>query len=175
MEKITQCILKVPEGIQINLSGKKVEVSGPKGKLSRHFDVPSLQIEKVDGSIKISTSSTHRKDLSMINTVKGHLLNMFKGVSEGFVYKLKIVYSHFPITVKVEGDKVFIHNLLGERSPRVAKIVGETKVTVHGDEISVEGTDKEAVGQTALNLEQSTSIKYRDRRVFQDGIYPVRS
>jgi large subunit ribosomal protein L6 len=68
---------------------------------------------------------------------------------------------------------VLIHNLLGERSPRVAKIVGETKVTVHGDEISVEGINKEAVGQTALNLERSTSIKYRDRRVFQDGIYPA--
>jgi large subunit ribosomal protein L6 len=81
------------------------------------------------------------------------------------------VYSHVPVTVKVEGKRVLIQNFLGERSPRVAKIIGDTAVEVSGDEITVSGIDKEAVGQTARNIEQATSIKYRDLRVFQDGCY----
>ena len=39
------------------------------------------------------------------------------------------------------------------------------------DKIVVSGIDKEAVGQTAANIERCTTVKGRDRRVFQDGIY----
>ena len=40
-------------------------------------------------------------------------------------------------------------------------------------EVIVSGIDKEAVGQTAANIERSTTVKKRDRRVFQDGIYLI--
>ena len=40
-------------------------------------------------------------------------------------------------------------------------------------DVIVSGIDKEAVGQTAANIERSTTVKNRDRRVFQDGIYRV--
>jgi large subunit ribosomal protein L6 len=86
---------------------------------------------------------------------------------------MKIVFAHFPMTVKVTGDKVNIDNFLGERHPRVAKIVGSAKVNVKGDEVTVTGINKEDVGQTMANLEQATKIKGRDPRVFQDGIYLI--
>jgi large subunit ribosomal protein L6 len=96
---------------------------------------------------------------------------MIIGVTKGFEYRLKIVYSHFPVTVKIEGDKALIHNFLGERQPRIAKIVRGSKVEVKGDEIKVSGIDIEAVGQTAANFEQATRIIGKDRRIFMDGIY----
>ncbi len=163
----------VPDGVEVKLEGKSIEVIGPKGRLARKFDMPCLALKLEDKKILIKTASPRRRHRAAVGTVKAHLLNMFRGVTEGFTYKLRAVYSHFPITVKVEGKRVLINNFLGERAPRVAKIVGDAKVEVKGDEIIVEGIEKEEVGQTAFNIEQSTSIKYRDSRVFQDGIYRV--
>jgi len=96
---------------------------------------------------------------------------MITGVTRGYRYRLKIVFSHFPVSVKVEGDKVIIENFLGEKAPRIAKIVGDVKVRVEKDDVIVEGIDIEAVGQTAANIELATKISDFDRRVFVDGIY----
>jgi large subunit ribosomal protein L6 len=86
---------------------------------------------------------------------------------------MKIVYAHFPMTVKVKGNLINIDNFLGERSPRVAKIMGDVKVSVKGEDVTITGINKEDVGQTMANIEQATKIKRRDPRVFQDGIYLV--
>ncbi len=109
----------------------------------------------------------------MIGTTRAHINNMITGVTEGFTYHMKIVFAHFPMNVKVNGNKVNIDNFLGERHPRTAKIVGSAKVNVKGDEVTVTGINKEDVGQTVANLEQATKIKGRDPRVFQDGIYLI--
>lgn len=171
MPRITQEKVNVPENVEVKVLGKTVEVSGAKGKLSRTFDVPKMKIS-IDGkSVVAEIESVRRKDKASIGTFKAHMLNMIKGVTEGFEYKLRMVYSHFPITVKVEGDRVFIHNFLGERLPRVANIVANATVEVKGEDIFVKGINKDEVGQTAYNIEQATSVKYRDRKTFQDGCY----
>ncbi|MGB9577463.1 MAG: 50S ribosomal protein L6, partial [Candidatus Norongarragalinales archaeon] len=97
--------------------------------------------------------------------------NMIKGCTEEYSKKLQVVYAHFPITIEVKGSQVNIKNFLGEKVPRTAKIVGDTKVSVAGQEITVSGHDKEAVGQTASNLVRATRIAKKDVRIFQDGIY----
>jgi hypothetical protein len=52
-----------------------------------------------------------------------------------------------------------IENFMGERSKRVANIVGNVKVTVQGDELTLEGMDKEELGQTAANIHFATHVK----------------
>ncbi len=165
--------VEVPEGVELKLSGKAVEVSGPKGKLARKFDVPEIELKTEGKKILIETPSSRRKRRAAVGMIRAHLANMFKGVTEGFTYKLRVVYSHFPITVKIEEKRVLIQNFLGERAPRAAKIVGDVSVEVKGDEIIVQGIDRDEVGQTAFNIEQVTFVRHRDPRVFQDGCYIV--
>ncbi len=98
---------------------------------------------------------------------------MIKGVTEGFVYKMKIVYSHFPIKASVKGNEFIIENFLGEKSARKAKLFGNVKVTIKGSDVIIEGINREEVGQTAANIEAATKVKDKDVRVFQDGIYIV--
>lgn len=162
---------EVPEGVELKLTGKTVEVSGPKGKLTRTFDLPKITLKVEGQKILITADSVRRRNKAAVMGIRAHLQNMFKGVAEGFTYKLRVMYSHFPITVKVDGKRVLIQNFLGERSPRVAKIVGDANVEVKGDEITVKGVNKEDVGQTAFNIEQATFIRHRDSRTFQDGCY----
>lgn len=164
-------VVEIPEEVQVKVDGRTVEVSGKKGTVKRTFGFPEVTIRQEDGRIVIEAPSDKRKLRAAAGTIKAHLRNMFKGVTEGFTYKLKVVYSHFPIKVTVEGNRVLIHNFLGEKHPREAEILNGVSVRVEGDEIIVTGCDREAVGQTAANIEQATAVRHRDRRVFQDGCY----
>lgn len=164
----------VPQDVNIEIEGKTVKVSGPKGELEREFKhFFDIKMEKKDDKVIVSSDSDRRKVKAMVGTIASHIKNMIIGVTGGFTYKMRVVYSHFPVTVKVEGNKVLIHNFLGEKVPRVAKIVGNTKVDVQGQDIILTGINKEDVGLTSSNIEQTCRITKYDRRVFMDGIFPV--
>lgn len=166
--------LSIPEGVSVEINGKKVKVSGEKGELKRVFKLAyETKIQKEDGKIRVTSEFDKRKAKALVGTVIAHIRNMLKGVTKGYVYHLKTVYSHFPMTIKVEGDKVLIQNFLGERTTRVAKIVGNTKVEINGQDIIVSGIDPEATGQTAGNIELATRIVGYDRRRFSDGIFII--
>lgn len=164
--------INIPEEVQVSLdSGSEITISGPNGEVTKEFDYPGLNIELEDGKVTIDHSSSRKKDKAVVGSFTSHIENAMKGVQEGFEYKLKIVYAHFPINVKVEGDYVVIENFLGEAHHRKAKIISPTEVEVEEEEIFVRGPDKDAVGQTASNIEKTTQIKGKDPRRFQDGIY----
>ncbi|MBL7160032.1 MAG: 50S ribosomal protein L6 [Candidatus Aenigmarchaeota archaeon] len=171
MEKI----VKIPEGIKLEQEAFKTSVEGKLGKLERDFYSPlfakKITIEKSGSEVKVKTDVDKRKIKSMVGTIASHINNMIKGVTEGWEYNLKIVYLHFPMTVKVEGNMLTVSNFLGSRSMRKAKILENVKVEIKADEVKVTGIDKEAVGQTALNIERAAKVKTKDRRVFQDGIH----
>jgi large subunit ribosomal protein L6 len=97
--------------------------------------------------------------------------NMVTGVTQGYTYKLKVVFAHFPVTVKLKGNTVNVENFMGERSARITNIIGDCKVSVDGDDIIIKGVSLADVGQTSANLEQATKIKRKDQRIFLDGVY----
>jgi large subunit ribosomal protein L6 len=167
--------IKVPEGLTAEVSGMKVVVSGPKAKLAREFSgMFGIKIERTADGIKASSESDIRKQKSKVGAVIAHIRNLFMGVTEGYTARLKVIYTHFPVTVKVEDKdrKVLVTNFLGEKTPRVAKIFGDdTKVEIKAADITITGSDIESVGQTAANLEQITRVRAHDRKVFQDGIF----
>lgn len=162
----------IPEGVEIKIEKEgeitRVKVKGPKGEEEKLFNDKSLSVEIKQGKLEVKSK---RKE--MINTVRAHIRNLIEGVTEGFKKKMVIRYAHFPITVEVKGKEVIIKNFIGERKPRKARIMGNTKITVKGQEIIVEGTSKEDVTQTVANIRQATKIRKKDPRVFQDGIYPA--
>ncbi|MBO8181322.1 MAG: 50S ribosomal protein L6 [Archaeoglobus sp.] len=176
--EITERVVEIPENVEVSIEGDDVlgytlKAKGPKGENVRKLRYRGVLIEKQDSKIRVYTKEKKTKTRAIVGTFASHIRNLIKGVSEGFKYKLKVVYAHFPVKVRVEGDEVIIENFLGEKHPRRSKIVGRAQVKVQGNEIIVTGIDKEECGQTAANLEQTTKIKNLDERVFQDGIYIV--
>jgi len=171
--------IPIPEGVNITITGKAVKVEGPKGTIERELWYPGVHLltEQKDGGneVVVKSDSSRKKIRAIAGTYASHIKNMIIGVTEGFFYKLAIVHAHFPMQVAItkDGDAVSVSNFLDERKPRMAKIVEGAKVELKGKEIVVSGINKEAVGQTAADIEQTTKIKGYDPRVFQDGIYLV--
>ncbi|OIO24531.1 50S ribosomal protein L6 [Candidatus Micrarchaeota archaeon CG1_02_55_22] len=166
--------MKIPEGITLNVEGNMLVVKGPKGGIKKVFDNETVNVTIKDGEVTFSTPlKARRKVNAAVNTVRAHVRNMFEGASNGYVQKLSVIYSHFPITVEAKPGEVLIKNFLGEKSVRRARVMGSVKVEVKKQDITVSGSDKEEVGQTAANMHLATRIVGRDNRKFQDGIYLV--
>jgi large subunit ribosomal protein L6 len=163
----------VPEDVEVSFDGSVVVVKGPKGEIKKTLEYPGVTIRKDQSDIVIEAENPKKRQWSIIGTYAAHTRNMIKGVREGFEYKMKVIYSHFPMSVKVEQSTIAVENYLGEKVPRKTRIVGNCDVKVKGTEVTIIGNNIEEVGQTAANIEQLTKVKNRDPRVFQDGIYLV--
>ena len=173
MAKEIKKIISIPEGVTVTFEKNVLSASGPKGTITRFLWYPGVNIDVNGSEIIVDSVSSRTKQKAMVGTYTSHITNMMKGVVDGFEYHMKVVYSHFPMQIKVNGKQFVINNFLGEKKPRVSNILGETSVKASGDEVIVTGINKEDVGQTAANIEQKTKIKRFDPRVFQDGIYIV--
>jgi large subunit ribosomal protein L6 len=163
--------IQVPEDVTVNLQGKVVSVKGKQGTLTRDFSFAPIEIEAEGKNVRVSAKWPRKKESALVGTIYSHINNMITGVTKGYSYKLKIVYSHFPISVKTQGKSVLIENFTGERRARNIKILGEVKVKIETDDITVSGINLEHVSQTAANIEQATRVRGKDPRVFLDGLY----
>lgn len=166
-----QKVIQMPADVTATLQGRTLSVKGKLGEAKKHFDKVNVNLSVEGNRVLVSPFSAKKKDNIIINTVTSLVGNMVAGVTKGYTYRLKVVYAHFPITVKTKGDQVLVENFVGERSPRIGHIVGDCKVTVDGDDVVVKGVSLEDVGQTAANIELATKIKRKDQRVFLDGVY----
>jgi large subunit ribosomal protein L6 len=163
--------IQIAEDIEMTIEGRKVTVKGQKGTLTRDFRHAPVSMEIVGKTVRIWAEWPRKKEAALVGTICSHIQNMITGVSKGFTYKLKIVFSHFPISAKVRDNTVLIENFTGERNPRKAKIVGNAKVKIQSEDIIVQDLSLENASQTAANIEQATKVKRKDPRVFLDGIY----
>lgn len=161
----------VPENVEVRRDGGIIFVKGELGEISKKLSHPKVKIEIKDNVVKVISDLETRKSKRLINTFVSHIKNLLKGVQEGYTYKLKIVYTHFPTNVKIEEDKIIIENFIGERSPRISKKLPGVEVKIDKKDITITGPDLHAVSQTAANLERATRIVGKDKRIFQDGIY----
>ena len=168
-------IVTIPEGVTASISEDGVvTIAGPKGSLSREFVSTRIDLLQDGNGLLVRSDLPRRKEKALAGTWNAHLNNMVKGVTDGFTYTLKALYSHFPMTLAVKGNQFVVNNYFGERVPRRSDILSGVEVKISNKvEITVSGIDKENVGQTAANIERSTTVKNRDRRVFQDGIYLI--
>ena len=163
--------IQVPDDVTLNVVGKTINVKGAKGNLSRDFSYATVAIEGQGKNVRISAKWPRKKEAALVGTIYSHINNMIVGVTKGYTYKMKIVFSHFPISIKLQGKSVMIENFTGERRPRKVDILGEVKVKIEAEDILIQGTNLEDVSQTAANIEQSTRVRRKDPRVFLDGIY----
>ena len=141
-------------------------------KVTKTEEVDGTEVEK--NYVQVDLWFATRKQLACVRTVCSHVENMIIGVTRGFLYKMRFVYSHFPINVNCAGGNIEIRNFLGERRVRkVALPDGVEYVRSEDvkDQIELSGIDIVAVSLTAAKIQQATNVRHKDLRKFLDGIY----
>ncbi len=139
--------------VTLSVKSRVVTVKGKRGTLVKSFSHMSIEMTKVGtNKIRIDIWFATRKQGAYLRTVMGHLKNMFKGVTYGYLFKMKAVYAHFPINMAMTEDNtvVDIRNFLGEKFTRRIRMRSGVTCTPTGskDEIKVEGNDLELVSQS---------------------------
>nr|ALS04898.1 60S ribosomal protein L9 [Pseudodiaptomus poplesia] len=170
-------LVKVPEGIEVSVKAKEVTVKGKRGSLVKSFKHLAVDIYMENPkTIKVEKWFGTKKQLAAVRTVCSHINNMFKGVTKGYLYKMRAVYAHFPINCAITeaGTHIEVRNFLGEKFIRKVRmhpgvIVENSKG--QKDELLVSGNSIEAVSLSAALIQQSTMVKHKDIRKFLDGLY----
>lgn len=169
-QKIEETI-QIPEGVSCTLESGVLKCKKDSAELSRPMVIPQVDVKLDGNSISLVCEKGNKNQIKLIRSYLAHIKNIFSGLNEKFVYELEAVNVHFPMTLKLEGDKISITNFLGEKKPRFAKVFPGAEVDIKGQKITVSSHNREAAGQTAANLEKATKVKGRDRRIYQDGIF----
>ena len=176
--------------VEVEVKARCIKVTGPLGTLERNFkhvamdlcivDAADLGYTEEDGDkfkskfVKVDMWFAQKKQLACCRTIISHIDNLFVGVTRGFTYKMRFVYSHFPINVNLSGNVVEIRNFLGEKRVRKVEMLPGVKYVRSAnvkDEICLSGIDIAAVSLTAAKIQQITNIRKKDLRKFLDGIY----
>lgn len=172
-KEIKENIIEVSQEVQVEIKNDLVILKKGNDVLEVPFNHVYVSVKYEDGKIIVTPNNKKKTYTSVSNTLRKIINNTLLGFEKDYVCKMAIVYSHFPITVSLEGDKFTIKNFYGEKKPRVLKVPKDVKIDVKGREIIISGKDKQKVGQAAGNIESRTRMKKKDYRVFDDGIYIV--
>lgn len=163
--------IDLPEGFEASYEDGELTIKGEGNELTKKMEHALVEVETENGEIIFSTDRKRSDIHSIAKTFRSIASNMVEGLQEEYIYKMKGVYAHFPMTVKTQNNQVVIENFMGERHPRTIDIEEGVQVEVDGEDLELRGVDKEKVGLTAGKIEQACRKGNRDPRTFQDGVY----
>jgi large subunit ribosomal protein L6 len=166
--------IEIKEGVKAEMKDNRVVVTGKLGANTRRFNSSLLSIKIEQNKLVIDHTKDKRLEEKAKNAEKAmakEIANDMRGVNEYYELRMKSIHAHFPITVEAKGNAISINNIIGERVPRIAKMAGNTKVEIKGQNVRLYGTSIDEVSQTAANIRKACKMRNKDIRVFQDGLY----
>ena len=168
MSRVAKNPVDLPSGVEVKMSGRNIQVKGPKGELSLDLH-PTVGMVHEDNQIRLA-ASTGDSAMAMAGTMRALVSNMVTGVSVGYEKKLTIVGVGY--RAQAQGDSLNLS--LGFSHPVVYQIAkGVSVETPSQTEIVVSGTDKQLVGQTAAEIRRfrppepykGKGVRYVDEQV----------
>ena len=169
MSRVGRKVITIPSGVELKQDGNKITVKGPKGQLEREFN-PEITVKVDNGDINITRPNDLPNIRALHGTTRAVLNNMIVGVSQGFEKKLELVGVGYRVQAAGKGLTLslgFSHPVEIEAVEGITfKVDGNTK-------ISVEGINKELVGQIAANIRakrppepyKGKGVKYADEQI----------
>ncbi|HEX2923910.1 MAG TPA: 50S ribosomal protein L6 [Chloroflexota bacterium] len=148
MSRIGKMPIPVPKGVQVEIKGNVVTVSGPKGKLSQALH-PDMKIEQNGSEIQVSRPTDNRIHRSLHGLTRSLINNMVEGVTNGYTRRLEVAGVGYRVQ-QVGKDLVL---QLGFSHPVQVIAPEGISLGVEGNNrILVSGIDKQVVGETAAQI-----------------------
>jgi large subunit ribosomal protein L6 len=147
MSRIGKQPITVPGGVKIEIDGRNVSVTGPRGTLTREV-VPEVRLHLEDGRLLVTRPNDEPRERAMHGLTRALLANMVMGVNDGFRRTLELVGVGY--RAQMQGSKLVL--ALGFSHPVEIEPPDGVTFTVEGPRVHVDGIDKEAVGQVASNI-----------------------
>ena len=169
MSRVGRKVITIPSGVELKQDGNKITVKGPKGQLEREFS-PEITVKVENGEINITRPNDLPNIRALHGTTRAVLNNMIVGVSQGFEKKLELVGVGY--RVQAAGNGLTLS--LGFSHPvEIEPVEGITFKVDGNTKISVEGINKELVGQIAANIRskrppepyKGKGVKYADEQI----------
>ncbi|MCL7376315.1 50S ribosomal protein L6 [Streptomyces sp. 35G-GA-8] len=149
MSRIGKLPIQVPAGVDVTIDGRTVAVKGPKGTLSHTVAAPIEVTKGEDGTLQVLRPNDERQNKALHGLSRTLVANMITGVTQGYVKALEI--SGVGYRVQAKGSNLefalgYSHPILIEAPEGITfKVETPTKFTV-------EGIDKQKVGEVAANI-----------------------
>jgi large subunit ribosomal protein L6 len=141
----------IPKGINVNVSGAKIEVQGPKGKLAKQFP-SSITITRDGDALKVVADASPREVPRLQGLGRALLAAMIKGAAEGYERTLELIGTGYRCEVKGRT----IHFSLGLSHPATFELPAQLSAVVPPDSkgtvLILSSPDKEALGQAAATI-----------------------
>jgi large subunit ribosomal protein L6 len=133
--------------VKIEIDGQNISVTGPKGTLQREV-VPEVRLHLEEGRLLVTRPNDQPRERAMHGLTRALLNNMVTGVSDGFKKTLELVGVGY--RAQMQGSTLVL--ALGFSHPVEVKPLPGITFTVEGPRVTVEGIDREAVGQVAADI-----------------------
>jgi large subunit ribosomal protein L6 len=148
MSRIGKLPIPVPAGVDVKIDGQHVTVKGPKGTLE-HTVAEPISVSADDGVLQVQRPDDERESRALHGLSRTLVANMVTGVTSGYVKNLEIVGTGYRVVAKgsnLEFALGFSHPVLVEAPDGITfKVENPTR-------FSVEGIDKQKVGEVAANI-----------------------
>ncbi len=147
MSRFSKIPVKIVEGVKIEVQDTLIKVIGPKGTLERKF--PNIvEITIKDGELTVNSKEVSKFGDSIQGTIRSHIVNMVKGVTEGWNKKLELVGTGFRAELK-GNDLVLTVGF--SHTVTITAPVG-IKFGIEKNVITIDGADKEVVGAISAKI-----------------------
>jgi large subunit ribosomal protein L6 len=167
MSRIGKLPIPVPSGVKVDISGRALTVTGPKGTLN-HTLPEVIGVEQgEDGTLQVLRPDDERESKALHGLTRTLVSNMVTGVTEGYVKKLEIVGVGYRVTAKGQN----LEFALGFSHPVVITPPDGISFAVESPtKFSVQGIDKQKVGEIAANIRKIRKPEpYKGKGVRYEG------
>ncbi len=148
MSRIGKKKITIPAGVTAGIEKNQVTVKGPKGELKLNLHPRVVVVcDKNEISTQV-VNENNKQDRALWGTFSSLLINMVKGVTEGFKKELEINGVGYKAAMK--GQNLALE--VGFSHPVEVKPVPGIKFSVEKNLITIEGADKQLVGEMAAQI-----------------------